>query len=1184
MKRNTKKLIMFLLISIMLIILSIAYPNISSAWSSGSFPTTIGMNSKGPNKHKLAHNKNLYCIDHGAHLSSFVKNSYHKSATIRIEGNTATYTHNGKTKTTTNKYNGIMSYIFSGGSWSKSYGSSAGHYTTRQKAVYKYWNTWVEKSGLGLPSRYKASSNRHAAGGSNIVKQAEKYAEGANSTYKPAYIKLSSKEEITVSTTIGKFVGAIKVTYSASEAPKVTALDSKGNTISKIELYDGKGDDAKKISKIESGKAFYIKNNSDTEIKKVKIEVKSNKVLKTNIYILSNSHGKQRLAAVNSNTGSQTDEVTIKIKVEKTDKGDLKIVKLDKKTSTKLKGMKFKVQTSKGWLQKTKDTYKYDATFEKATKFEVKDKKGIELEDLSLKEKYKIWETKAPSKKYVLKNQKNYDKDKKAVNLTGDTWIQLDKNGKTVTIKYKNTPEDEKPGTLIVEKEDQKTAEKLKGMEFKIKTSKGENTWLQDLGNNKYKYDAEYKDATTFKIEEEDGKEITNLDLNIKYQVWETKTPSAKYELSKQDDYDEELKAANLTGDDDWIELSKDKTESVSYNNVPSDTISISGLVWEDLKLTKANDYNNMYDKEEEKTLDGITVRLMKKGSKPTEVASTKTADGGKYTFSEIVPKDSLKDYYIEFKYSIDYTPVSFNSENAKDIKPEGSRALASKNVEGVATTNTGTEESFEEIYGLSGNLLENESNTGLYNEEQKTLEHINLGLKKVLDGTTTIEQNIAYVRITIKGYTYTYEYGGTGDTNKIAAPTVSYQSKTRIAAYTRAFYPSDVAYSKINAKDGLKVYVGYRIDIKNPETRNTYDYKEITMHVTNLIDEFDQNRYELSEYEKNWTASGSTATIKDNYLSDIKNAGIGPGKIATKFIEFSVKHDAIINMLENPNGIIEEHPTKARQTSYHDYQRYETHYVNGVPVTKWWDYTTSPQKKYLTAPYLIFKLGEQRTITGKVFEDNVTEESKSKSEKLGNGQYDDKENIASPVKVELMDIGSGENYINGSSTSNLYSVDKTTNKAKVGELATTYTDSNGEFVLTGMVPGKYYLRFTYGDGTQKLYSVSDNKEIDTITQKKYKSTIVTSSKAKEALKDGNKEEWYKDLEGTNYSVAVDNLETRKDANSNNNFANVTAYTAKTSITVENTKEKQVNIDVTSEGEQSDRYTQQIQWLQFRSC
>ena len=67
--------------------------------------------------------------------------------------------------------------------------------------------------------------------------------------------------------------------------------------------------------------------------------------------------------------------------------------------------------------------------------------------------------------------------------------------------------------------------------------------------------------------------------------------------------------------------------------------------------------------------------------------------------------------------------------------------------------------------------------------------------------------------------------------------------------------------------------------------------------------------------------------------------------------------------------------------------------------------------------------------------------------------------------------------------------------------VTTPITQEDGSYTLTGIVPGKYYLRYTYGDGTQKIYDTSGNEVSSDVNVRHYKSTIVTSNVAKDALK-----------------------------------------------------------------------------------
>lgn len=166
----------------------------------------------------------------------------------------------------------------------------------------------------------------------------------------------------------------------------------------------------------------------------------------------------------------------------------------------------------------------------------------------------------------------------------------------------------------------------------------------------------------------------------------------------------------------------------------------------------------------------------------------------------------------------------------------------------------------------------------------------------------------------------------------------------------------------------------------------------------------------------------------------------------------------------------------------------------------------------------LLFTLGEQRTISGIVYEDVVTEESKKENANLGNGILDDDEkNRAKGVIVELIDA-SEEPETNETNKANKYpyvkypeaklyqqtgtentpegASSKTGNGYKVVD-AYAVTDENGYYQFVGVVPGVYKLRFTYSDGTQEMVDATGSKVAD-ITSHDYKSTIMNIDSEKD--------------------------------------------------------------------------------------
>ena len=601
--------------------------------------------------------------------------------------------------------------------------------------------------------------------------------------------------------------------------------------------------------------------------------------------------------------------------------------------------------------------------------------------------------------------------------------------------------------------------------------------------------------------------------------------------------------------------------------------ITIKGYVWVDVPNTKSNLTNSKYD-DGEKRVSGVKVFLVNKSGDVK--ASTVTDENGQYTFANETTEKTVKDYYIGFNYTgteyNQYIPVAFNSENKDEIIAEGSRALKLEveendaDLKGIASTYRGTDK--EQTYGLSGNLYDK-----LYDKNTYTLNDINLGIKETLKADYTINQNIEFVKITMRGYTYKYSYANNGNDNANAAPTVNFGNRT-LQGYTRSFYPEDISYSMNDVSDGIKVIVRYRINITNTTNHDIEDlYSEKKMYVKYITDTFDTNRYELKD--ENWDANGNIATIHEDYLQSKLGNGLGKNETGTVKIEFEVKDAAINKILINPQGIEEEAPTIAYATAYHKYTRKDYSWNNDI--VKEQTHTTIDDTREARAPYLIFRLGNERHISGRIFEDAVIS---TNGEALGNGLYDEGENVVGDVKVELLDINADTDLAN-LTVASLYKINQENNS--ITQKAEVLAGKDGTYTLSGIVPGEYFLRFTYGDGTQKLFDLAGN-ELKAISSKDYKSTIVTSNIVKKAIKgivdnetaaestlakeDGKAKIdyiWYKNLDKDNYSVVVDNLESRKAANDVQGPANLVAGTARISITIENTLLNVKTID--TEGE-----------------
>ena len=726
----------------------------------------------------------------------------------------------------------------------------------------------------------------------------------------------------------------------------------------------------------------------------------------------------------------------------------------------------------------------------------------------------KFWESTSMSQQNLL--QYNYSNEEIDINQTFDYDIRILGNLKVIKVNKDNTKI------------------KLKGVGFYVQ-NKDTKKWVK-VENDTVSYTDKKEDATEF-ITDKNG-EITIKNLVVgTYVAYETKNPNYGYEIIKE-------------GQEKSITV--DKTAELQIPN-PQKYIKLSGYVWvdEDYVENKKSKRNHLYKDNDYDSndilLDGITVRLIDKTT-GNVVKEAKTSNGGKYLFTDVLV-DDLEKYYIEFEYDgLTYTNViphidrdngSKAAENSS-VRDEFNKRFSV--IEGSTESNKGiTKDSAgNPKYDLNYNIDKNKhtstlNNTGLYpitantNETgyvikdhftpgQEEIKYINLGLYEREQPDIALIKDLYNVNVAINGYNHIYEYANRfnnqdryGNGFNVG---VKFGNKYGNMSYTRAIYKADKEYTSSDKSKELKVYVTYKISMKN-ESSN------LQVQVNSIVDYYDSN-YTLIK-------TGTGIDEKGNVTGDISNSGsqsyndkykkviintnskIEHNKSADVYVQFELNRDAVLKILnnaENLDNVVEINSYSVFDTDGKVYAGIDkdSNPGNAVPGEKitYEDDTDS-------APGLKLEVADKvREMTGKVFLDSTSNELKTGEVRQGDGMYTDGEKGIKGVKVTLK-----ENIENG----NVY--EKTTN-------------DKGDFKIEGYIPGDYTLTYTWGD---KEYTAQNYK--GTVYEKDRYDANVTNK------------EWYKTDVNTRYTDAIDNYNTRKKIDAE--IAKVTNKTATTIKTMDST-------------------------------
>ena len=395
-------------------------------------------------------------------------------------------------------------------------------------------------------------------------------------------------------------------------------------------------------------------------------------------------------------------------------------------------------------------------------------------------------------------------------------------------------------------------------------------------------------------------------------------------------------------------------------------------------------------------------------------------------------------------------------------------------------------------------------------------IKNINLGIELREMPDLAISQDILNAKITLNNYEHIYNYQQrTFKDSQNQNPeldgfnvTVKFGTKYGSQSYTREIYSSDIIYNKSEEGKGkLGVYITYKIGIRNESTTVFSKVNEVTNYydsrfeivktgdkiddkgnITSEIKNEEENGYEQNGYKKSKIYTNSPKEVE-------------PQKETYIYIQYKLDNDAV-------NAVLNQDVTLSSITEITSYSSFEDGFskiYSGVDEDSRPNSITTDENRQSTfeddtdeAPTLILKAKDPRQIAGTVWEDDIRDELIKEEgydkQRLGDGSYDkEKEKVVQNVKVELM---TKENQV-----ATLYN-----NEDEEKIEAVTYTDKDGNYYFDGIIPGEYYIRYTYGNESK----IDDQP----IQIQKYKSTIYRGGNKEDAGNDNKY--WYREETSAN--------------------------------------------------------------------
>ena len=556
-----------------------------------------------------------------------------------------------------------------------------------------------------------------------------------------------------------------------------------------------------------------------------------------------------------------------------------------------------------------------------------------------------------------------------------------------------------------------------------------------------------------------------------------------------------------------------------TYNGMSYTSVPIIDLLPETVNSSKAK------ENDEERTEFNNNYSTITHSGTTDAVGQALNASGSK-TYD--LQYDETEHYVDETGATIDQVKSTLNYGENSVYGYEGQRFPVNMTDEQYLIKAT-TKDAYQDN-GQSGYLSDMYTAEEIRKSSLEEIKNVNLGLYEREQPDIAIVEDVDTAKVTLNGYEHTYKYSQRFNANQESDGFnvgVKFGNEYGSASYTRTIYSSDMVYNMQPGNEGkLGVYITYKIALRNEATNLFTRINEVINYYDERYDIYsitDESGANLAYSEQGSAGNGFNKVVIET------NQNIENQKQRIIYITYKLQNDAV-NAVLNQDVTLDSVTEISSYSTYSD-ANYTTHYAgvdkdsrpgSAIPenannssddenVNTYEDDTDS-------APSLILQVEEGRIIRGTVWEDNAIEELFTNTgydkERKGDGLYANNENVVEKVKVELLTCTDDGNP---GEVATLY------HKNEALEEAEVYTGNDGSYEFSGIIPGKYLIRYTYGNESIIVSPDGSSTPIETV--EKYKSTIYRAGDktAAEAMTDY----WYRTETGegnTRMSDAKDEI------------------------------------------------------------